>query len=1380
MFDKSYSGDAAIAASQSFKEREYWLEKLSGEWVKSCFPYDNTGHQESGEKSGDKHRLQVPFSGELFSRLTWISNQSDIRLLTVLVGGLLVLINKYTDTRDIIVGMPIYKQEAEGSYINTVLALRCLLQEEMTFKELLYRVKQTIEEAIKHQNYPIKTLLYDLKLTFSQKDFPLFDIILMLKNIQDPAYVHHIPANMEFIFFRTPQCLELVVQYNPFLYEKETVERIVNHFCHLLNTVIFNVDLSLAGIDILPEGEKKKLLEEFNRPWEGIKDHADKTIHGLFEEQVEKTPDQMALVFIRQEQKPELLTYRQLNEKARRLARILKEKGITSEHIAALLIESSIDMAVAVLAVLKAGGLYLPIDKEAPEVKKTFILKDSGARLVLTGAASDTTLFPGLLNIEQLNVSVESLYTHYTQQPEETSSTRAEFQGKPSDPAYIIYTSGSTGRPKGVIIQHNQAVNTLVCRKEEYHLTPGHTALQLFSYAFDGFITSFFTPVISGARVILLCRDTIQDISKIVEVITAFKVTHFISVPVLFQAILTNITASEAASLQVVTLAGDKVHPRLVEMAAAKNKNLEIVNEYGVTEAAVMSTIYRHQERDGRVKIGHPIGNTSIYITKSSDHRYLAPIGVFGEMCIAGAGVARGYMNNPELTADKFEHDLWDYRDYHDKKKKLPVEGTRGLAPLSKKSPGKNYNKLLPITPLTHYPIYHTGDLARWLPDGNIEFSGRMDFQVKVRGFRIELGEIERHLLTHHLIKETIVTASENDEGDKYLCAYIVSTRQLSVSELREYLVDRLPEYMIPAYFVFLEQMPLSPSGKVDRKQLPAPDTALSTKEYIPPRNRLEQKLVEIWAGVLGCSHDAIGIDTDFFELGGHSLSATLMSNRIYKDLNVKVPMVEIFKAPRIRNLAGYISSAKEGTFISIQPVEKKEFYPLSSAQKRMFLLHQIKANDVSDNTPEVMVVEGNLNKKFLEEVLKRLIKRHEALRSSFEFIGEELIQRVHDDVLFEIENYECLPQESEKIIGDFIRPFDLGKAPLLRVGLVIIPGEKKLLMYDIHHIARDAVSTEIFRKEFFYLYEGVKLPPLRLQYKDFTIWQNEMLASGIIEKQENYWLEVFSGEIPKLNMPTDYPRPANQSFAGETIESRLNNHLTQKINEIALESGTTLSVVILTIYNILLSKYSGQEDIVVGIPIAGRTHADLENIVGLFLNTLAVRNYPVGEKTFLEFLGAVKSNMLDAYENQEYQFDALVNRLGLKPDPGRNPLFDTMLVVQTEDNVPLANLSKEKEKGAKEIRNLSFKPHNYLKKATQFEIVLFVWEEGDVLDLVISYCIKIFKRETLERFLRHFEEIANCVVHNKHLRLKDLEITEDFADAGSNLLKEAKNKLEF
>ncbi|MCX6584761.1 MAG: amino acid adenylation domain-containing protein [Candidatus Aminicenantes bacterium] len=1320
MYDKNYSGDVAIAASQSVKEREYWLKKLSGEPVKSSFPYDN---KEPGYKESDKDHVDLRFSGESFSRLTWISNHSDARLLTMLAAGLIVLVNKYTGNRDVIVGMPIYKQEVEGDFINTVVALRCLLQEDMAFKDLLYQVKQTIDEAVKHQNYPIKTLLYDLRLPFSESDFPLFDIVLLLKNIQDPGYVN-IPVNMEFVFFRTPEYLEVSVRYNRSLYDRETVERIAGHFSHLLQTAIFNVDISLAGIDILPGEEKKKLLEEFNRTWTGLQVHIAATIHRLFEDQVEKTPDRAAVVFVRQGQEPETLTYRQLNEKARGLARVLKEKGIGSECIVALLMESSVHMAAAVLAVLKAGGAYLPIDMEAPEERKEFILKDSGTRLVLTGAASDTALFPAVGDIEQLDISDEHLYTLSTQSRPGAYEIEME-TGSTGDPAYIIYTSGSTGRPKGVIVEHRQAVNTLVCRKEEYCMTPGHTALQLFSYAFDGFITSFFTPIISGSRLVLLSKDTIQDISKIVDVIFAFKVTHFISVPVLFQALITGMTAEEAVSLQVVTLAGDKVHSRLPEMAAAKNKNIEVVNEYGVTEAAVMSTIYRRQERDRRIKIGHPICNTSIYITKGDGHQHLAPIGVFGEMSIAGAGVTRGYLNNPELTAEKFI-------DLH-------------------------HSSFI----IHHSKLYCTGDLARWLPDGNIEFDGRIDFQVKVRGFRIELGEIERHLLAHSDIKETIVTASENDEGDKNLCAYIVSTRQLSVSELRDYLAGRVPEYMVPAYFVFLEGLPLSPNGKVDRKQLPPPTMSMAAGEYTAPRNRMEGQLVEIWAEILGIDKDSISIDANFFELGGHSLKATILLNRIIKEFNVRIAMVEIFKSPDIQSIVKLIKGAIEDIFVSICPAEEKAYYPLSPGQRRLFILHQMDFNSLAYNVSMTSVLGGKLDADKLERSFRQLIARHESLRTSFTTIGEQPVQKIHldADLDFKIEYFtgDSLDHfEIADIVNNFVRPFDLSQAPLLRVGLVTTGTQDHILTVDLHHIITDGVSQKILMEDFMNLYRERPLPPLRFQYKDYSEWQQGRIVKDLFQQQEEFWMQQLAGEIPKSDLPTDFPRPAVQSFAGNVMGFQIDREKTTALHAMASSQNATLFMVLFAAYNIFLAKISNQEDIVVGTPVAGRRHADLEQIIGVFINMLALRNAPKGESTFNAFLKSLTQRTIEAFDNQDYAFEDLVDKIVKDRDVTRNPLFDVMFVMQNMFD-PTGTV------GAHETGGLGLKPYSSQeRKSAQFDLTLYAVQMGDTLNFIFEYGTSLFREETIARFIHYFNKVIASVIESPGKLISGIEIISE------------------
>ncbi len=1300
MLDQNYSSDFMVAANQSAKESSYWLKKLSGELVKSSFPCDEQIVSENQGKLGHG-TMNIHFPMELASRLTRMSNRSDARLLVVLTAGVSVLLVKYTGIKDIIVGMPIFKQESESTFINTVVALRNHVQDGMTLKELLYQVKKTIDEAIQNQNYPLRALLYDLNLSYREGDSPLFDVAVMVENIQDKKYIQHIQPNIIFVFSRKEENLVGVIEYNRALYREETIQGIARHFILLVQNITANVDVPLHNIEWLSDDEKKKLLEDFNHTRQEYEGCMDKTLHRLFEDQVEKTPGNTALVLDGNK-----LSYREFNERSNKFSRLLKAKGYTCGSIAAILMESSIEMAISVLAVLKAGGSYLPIDQEIPKERKKYILEDSGVSLLILDKNADPILVDISGGIETVVPCDESLFSDIT------DGSNPGYLIKPRDLAYLIYTSGSTGRPKGVMIEHWQAVNTLVCRKEEYKITSGDTALQLFSYAFDGFITSFFTPLISGARVVLLSKQSLEDIVQVIKIMETNMVTHLICIPVLYNLILDNITEEAASHLKTVTLAGDKVQANLLKKTASLDKNIEIANEYGITEAAVMSSIYRHQERDKDIKIGKPAWNTFIYITMPGSTQNLMPIGVFGEMCLAGAGVARGYMNNPALTAERFVNNPY--------------------------IPG---GKLL-----------KTGDMGRWLLDGNIEFSGRIDCQVKVRGFRIELGEIERHLLDHEEIKDAVVTSRDDARGDKYICAYIISDRKIKISELREHISIYLPDYMIPAYFVFLEKLPLSPTGKVDRNRLPLPDFTALEAEYTTPRNKIENQLVEIWAKILGIEKDIIGIDTNFFELGGNSLSTNILSNQVHKELNVRLPIIEIFRAPNIRSMSEFITQARQDIFASINPSEKKEYYVLSSAQKRLYFLQQMELDSIAYNVNVVVGLAGETDRKKLAETFGKLLDRDESLRTSFITVGDTPVQQIHQEVEFEIQYYEASQFRARDIIENFIRPFDLAKAPILRVGLIKIDLHSQILMVGLHHIITDGISQIILINDFMSLYNDAQLPALRLQYKDYSDWQQSETVKEGLKRQEEFWLKEFAGEIPVLELPTDYTRPAIQSFAGSVIDFEINKEKTKALNEIVNSQGATLFMVLLAVFDIFLSKLSNQDDIVVGTPIAGRRHMDLEQIIGLFINTLALRNYPSAEKTFTEFLKEVKQRTLAAFENQDYPFEELVEKAEVPRDMSRNPIFDVMLILQNIFDTPAAKI----EKGT---AGLQVKPYEYEQKTSQFDLSIEVVEKGEILHCFFIYCTKIYRKDTIVKFINYLTNIISSVIENPDKKISDIEM---------------------
>jgi tyrocidine synthetase-3 len=680
-----------------------------------------------------------------------------------------------------------------------------------------------------------------------------------------------------------------------------------------------------------------------------------------------------------------------------------------------------------------------------------------------------------------------------------------------------------------------------------------------------------------------------------------------------------------------------------------------------------------------------------------------------------------------------------------------------------------------------------------------MEYLGRLDHQVKIRGFRIESGEIESQLLRHPAVKDAVVLAREDTRGDKHLCAYIVAVdtgeKTPGSDEFVSYLLHALPDYMIPAYFVPMKKLPLTPNGKIDRKALPEPE-ANTGDSYTAPGNKIEMKLAELFSKLLGIQTEKIGIHTHFFRAGGHSLKAAQLTAKIHNAFQVIVPIIEVFKHPTIRELAEYISQSGEEEYIPIEATEKKEYYALSSIQKRLFLVQQMEGIETAYNLAEAFIVEGQLNPQQLEQAFQLLIQRHESLRTSFHIVDDQPVQRVHDTVDFEIEGLAALPykgnhethekfelttentegidpatgnwQLATSTIKNFIHPFDLSQAPLLRVGLSQLAENKYLLLVDIHHIVSDGTSQAILYRDLFALYENRELPHLGIQYKDFSQWQRGLKRKKAIDKQGKYWQQRIGEKLPNSDIFTDFHRPPMQSFAGDRIGFALKEEVAQKINRLAEETGATLYMVLLAVYSILLSKYTGQEDIIVGTPVAGREHQDIENLIGVFINALPMRNYPKKELAFTEFLKQVKKNTLNAFENQGYPFDYLLEKLDIKVDMGRSPVFDVELV--------LLNM----EKPALETSQLTFIPYDYKINVTQVDMALYGIESEKGIEFSLFYCTALFKRSTMERFINYFKETLWVVVEDRNIKLKDIHISYSLEKTKSDVYNDIEADLEF
>ncbi|MGE5343490.1 MAG: amino acid adenylation domain-containing protein [Candidatus Omnitrophota bacterium] len=1282
-----------ISAGSKIKEREYWLNKLSGDFIKSSFP-SNPGYVERDALDQDPGIVIFILDGDLYTGLMRLSADSNIRLHIVLASILTLLLEKYTGNPDVIIGIPILKTDANPNtgMVNTLLPVRSRLTEKMTIRELVLQVRRTIIEADEHRNYPLEVLIRQLNLPeWDQgKEFPLFDTAMLLENIHEIYHLTHVKPKVTFSFLRTSETIRCHLKYLTRFYHQSTMDRIAAHFQLLVGIFLGDIETKIKDIELLLEKERKQLIYDFNNTSAAYPKH--QTIHGLFENEAEKNPDHLGV-----SGEFGQLTYGELNERSGKVARYLTEKGFGLGDIAAIKIERSLEMIIGFLGILKAGGAYLPMEPDFPAERIAYMLKDSGARIILT--ESDIVL------------SSAMAVTDLSPAP-----------ARSKEVAYIIYTSGSTGKPKGVMVEHTSLVNLLWYQRKRYELGENERSLHFSSICFDASVEQMFIALCMGIILVLVSKKTILNIENFELFIARQAVTHLHVVP----AFLVQLRMKQLYSIRRLITGGENCPVEVVKKWCGQ---CMFFNEYGPTETTVTSVELKVKELNEKLSalpIGQPVGNTIVYVLDKRMH--LTPVGVPGELYIGGAGVARGYLNRPEYTSDVFIS-------------RIPF--------LPKGQNTRLYKRL-----------YKTGDLTRWSTDGNLEYLGRVDFQLKIRGFRIEPGEIENHLLKHPEIKEAHVMVREGKKGEKYLCAYIVPlhfSEELGETvdgssrlKLREYLSRSLPDYMIPSIFGFLKKMPVNNSGKVDARALPDLQMGKhkSGSVYVAPRDEFEQRLANIWAEVLNVEP---GIDDNFFELGGHSLKAATLVYRVYKEFEVNIEIADVFQHSTIRNISRHIKGLQKVQFHSLCPVEKKYFYPVSSAQKRLFIIQQVTGENTGYNMPAVLELTGRIDNEKLERVFKHLISRHESLRTSFHIMDGAIVQRIHEQVEFGIA-FNTYDVEQIKN-GSFVRPFDLGKAPLIRVELIKIKKTTHLLMIDMHHIISDGTSMGILVKEFMALYHGDELPSPFIQYRDFSEWQAGERQVEINNEQEAYWLKDLEGEIPVLDLALDYTRPAERSFAGEVLDFEIGARETTKLKALASEANATLYMVLLSIYYIFLSRITGTEDIIVGTPVAGRRHIELQGVIGMFVNTLALRNFPLGNKTFHAFLEEIKTRTLEAFANQDYPYEELFEKIIVAKHPGRNSLFDTLFILQ---NMEIPKI---------EVPGLKIKMFSKekIQRTSKFDISLIAKEVGKKLSFSFEYCTALFQEKTIRRFIVFFKNLVTSVVKNKNGKISNFDImTED------------------
>lgn len=1285
------------------KKEKYWLETFADGIPNIELPTDYPRPLVQNFSGG---RLTFYMNSEETVALKKISKDVEATMYMTLLAIYNVLLYKYTNETDLIVGTPVVGRSNHevdsvvGMFVNT-LPIRNKVKGNETFTQFLKKTKEQVLQVFEHQDYPLDTLVEKLNVPREINRQPLFNTIFGVQDFKDisllkmdgltvhPYEWSHPVSKFDLTLLLQEKDgeLECLVEYSTALFKRETMQRLTKHFQNIVREVVSNQEKTIDDIDIVSIEEKMQILDEWN---DTNGNYQNKPIHLLFEEQVQKTPNKVAVVL-----EKEQLTYDELNNRANRIARVLRnEKNIKPDDCVALIIERSLEMIVGILGILKAGGAYVPIDPEYPIERIQFMLDDSRAKVIVSHSTLKERLVDDLTHFGSW-LEIDSEYSHHIS-PDNLPTVNNE-----NHLAYIIYTSGTTGRPKGTMIEHSGVVNMATYFINTLEIEAKDRIGQFASISFDASVMEIWTALLTGTTLVLIPKAVVADYVMFETYVTA----QHISIMLLPPTYMKHLQPKKFKTLRKVIAAGSASSLQLV-----KDWSALYLNGYGPTETTVIATTWEDETKEQQISsvpIGRPIMNTSVYIL--NEHKQLQPIGIPGEIYISGAGLARGYLNHPKLTEEKFVPNPF-------------VTGTK---------------------------MYRTGDLGSWLPNGNIEYLGRIDHQVKVRGYRVELGEIEEVLTQHQFIQDAVVVDYIDQQGDTYLCAYVISKKQdqkLNMTEVKEYVTKKIPKYMLPSFFIQLEEIPLTTNDKVDRKALPKPTNTLLENEYVAPKNEVEVKLVNIWERILGI--DQVGVNHSFFEVGGHSLHAIRLVIEILQTLEVEVPVQIIFEHPTIRELGRYIEELSQVTVSTIPVCDGKAYYPVSSAQERLYVLNQLDPESVHYNIPSGIIMEGSLNVGRLEKAIQLLINRHEVLRTSFEMVNNEPVQKISSKINFKLKSQKIDEKHLNEKVQDFIQPFDLQVAPLLRANLIEITEQKHILLLDIHHIISDGTSIDILLKELFKLYNGEDLPVLQVQYKDYSVWQkNQINTEKMLEKGE-IWLKTFADEISVLELPTDNPRPLIQDFRGDVLEFRINATITKRLKQLVKDTGTTLYISLLAAYNVLLYKYTNKTDIIVGSPIIGRSHPDVQKVLGMFVNTLALRNQPEGEKRFIQFLKEVKVQTLKAYDNQDYPFELLVEKLNLHRDISRNPLFNTLFSVQDFGDVNQINMD-----------GVSVRPLQVEFPISKFDITLMAMERDNEIVCTLEYSTALFERETIKCLANHFIEIVKEITINTNKTIDEISM---------------------
>jgi amino acid adenylation domain-containing protein len=1305
------------------RQLDHWRRTLQGAPAVLELPTD---HPRPAQPRRPGAVVHFQLDAALAGRLQRLGQPQQASLFMTLAAALNVLLHRYSQQDDLCIGYPVAnRQRAEvegliGFFVNT-LVLRTRIRPGDDFHTLLRQVREAVLEADAHQDLPFEKLVEELKPQRSLNQTPLFQVMLAFYNADHAAQLD-LPGlstqvldpvertakfDLSFEISLQHGQLQAGVEYDSELYERASIERLAAHYRRVLELVAETPECPVGQLPLLSEAEHNQQLVTWNATRTAYPE-AHEALHQLVERQAQRSPQAVALVHEGGE-----ISYEALNRRANQLAHHLRAQGIGADTRVAVCLQRSPEMVVALLGILKAGAAYVPLDPAHPRQRLAYMLADTASPLLITQQGLLDHLAPldvPVLCLDRDAALLDAQAEHDPQHPVH-----------PDQLAYCIYTSGSTGQPKGAMNSHRAIVNRLLWMQAQYRLDTSDTVLQKTPYTFDVSVWEFFWPLMTGARLAIAPSEAHKDPQQLAHTLRQHRVTTAHFVPAMLQAFLAQSQAALPA-LRRVFASGEALPATVQRQFRQRHPQVELHNLYGPTEAAVDVSHWACTDDSDPVPIGRPVANTRLYVLDAQLQP--VPVGVTAELYIAGVQLARGYLGRPELTAERF------LPDPHGE-------------------PGSR--------------MYRTGDLARYRADGSIEYHGRTDHQVKLRGLRIELGEIENTLLGLPGVREAVVLAREEPGGTR-LVGYVAlhDPDEPGVeARLQQQLLAQLPEYMVPASWVVLSALPLNANGKIDRKALPEPQDRAAGQAHVEPESDTQRLLAGLWRELLHT--ERVGLHDNFFALGGHSLMATQLVSRLREARGIELPLRAVFEAPVLAQLAARVeaeqAAATRNDAIASHGAAPGE-HPLSFAQERLFFLDQLEPGSAAYNIPMALRLRGALDAPALERALDTVVRRHAALRTSFAHdAAGHVVAVVHAEPLAPLQFADLSAfadaegamrlQAAEASSA----PFDLQRGPLLRTRLLRLRADEHVLLLTLHHVVADAWSIGVLVREVLALYaafsagQASPLSDLPIQYPDFARWQREWLSGERLQAQTAFWTTTLAGAPATLELPTDRPRPALQTFAGATLERGLGRALSAQIDALAQAHGTTPFMTLLAAFNVLLARHAQQDDIVVGSPVANRTRRETEPLIGFFVNTLALRTQLDGNPRFSDLLDRVRQSTLAAYAHQDLPFEQVVDALKLPRDLGRSPLFQVMFTLKNTD-MP-----------AFDIAGLTAEPVPVESGAARFDLMLELSPGPRGYVGHWEYNRDLFDAATIERMAGHFEVLLAAATAAPDTRIAALPL---------------------